>query len=128
MKNKPQKTKQFNKKKICNACAWTSGSDINTKYYCYYFDKHFQWEATRKNEDTSSVVYLKMTSCHAFHSIPSDMERGAKFAKYFLNKIQIEASSARSWISIFISALAVIVSVFAIILKYTNNGQITLPY
>lgn len=126
MKKEPKKSNFSIKDNICENCAWTFGCSNRSnvsKYYCFYYDKYFEWEhETKKEKDF--VMYLKMTACPHYHSIPLhpgfDMKRGAEFAKYFQNKWEIERSSTRSWISIIISAAAVLVSIAALVWKATK--------
>lgn len=108
MKSKPQKADKFNKNKICDGCAWTPGCKSDLKYYCYYYDEYFEWEYEKNSKEG---IRLKMSSCFSFHAIPSDMNRGAEFARYFQNKRQIEDISTRSWISIIIAIIALLVSI-----------------
>jgi hypothetical protein len=116
-----KRSNNLNTNSICEYCAWSPDRKSDFQYYCYYFDEHYDFandQYTIKGvPNSANRIYLKMQPCKEFHSKPSDMEKGAVFAKYFQNKRQIEASSMRSWISIGISILAVIVSIVLFFLK-----------
>lgn len=106
---------------ICENCAWSPQRKSDFQYYCYYFDEHYNFatdQFTLKGvANDAPQIQLKMQSCGHFHSKPSDMEKGAEFAKYFQNKQQIEASTTRSWYSIGIAIGSIGVSVLVALFK-----------
>lgn len=105
---------------ICEDCAWSPQRKSDFQYYCYYFDEHYNFSsdqfASKSVPNGTPQFQLKMHPCSHFHSKPSDMEKGAEFAKYFQNKQQIEASTTRSWVSIVIAIVSIVIS--ALVAKY----------